>query len=226
MHCLRDWFHVICISFLLQLRLYFLASIILQQIFSTQQPQVLDSMLLFSVRRNWPLWNTSEGRPWGMRILRSAAPQIPWPLGVGVAGGRSDLSRRIGHQPKWNRNHPTAFVLVPADTSGQRIRYLSLNASLVIPWVIKTERMKRYVCSVPKSFFSLSSERFCEDWPTGGTWEKRKQFCDTYDGYGDLCSCDNPFPTTADTPKMVFGCLDGIKSIVVVGVWNNELKCL
>lgn len=153
MHCLRDWFHVICISFLLQLRLYFLASIILQQIFSTQQPQVLDSMLLFSVRRNWPLWNTSEGRPWGMRILRSAAPQIPWPLGVGVAGGRSDLSRRIGHQPKWNRNHPTAFVLVPADTSGQCIRYLSSNASLVIPWVIKTERMKKYVCSVPKSFF-------------------------------------------------------------------------
>ncbi|XP_047495353.1 uncharacterized protein LOC125043321 isoform X1 [Penaeus chinensis] len=50
-----------------------------------------------------------------------------------------------------------------------------------------------------------ATERFCKDWPTGGTWEKRKHFCDIYDGYGDLCSCDNPFSTNTATPRWRHG---------------------
>nr|XP_045613289.1 protein O-linked-mannose beta-1,2-N-acetylglucosaminyltransferase 1-like [Procambarus clarkii] len=37
-------------------------------------------------------------------------------------------------------------------------------------------------------------DRLCSSWPSGGEWEKRHYFCDLYDGYGDLCSCDDLLP--------------------------------
>ncbi|XP_071526296.1 protein O-linked-mannose beta-1,2-N-acetylglucosaminyltransferase 1-like [Panulirus ornatus] len=36
-------------------------------------------------------------------------------------------------------------------------------------------------------------DRFCSGWPSGERWDKRRYFCDVYDGYSDLCSCSDPF---------------------------------
>nr|XP_027208908.1 protein O-linked-mannose beta-1,2-N-acetylglucosaminyltransferase 1-like [Penaeus vannamei] len=44
--------------------------------------------------------------------------------------------------------------------------------------------------------------RFCRDWPQDDLWEKRSYFCDLYDGYGDLCSCDDPFLPDNAPPRM------------------------
>ncbi|CAL4065197.1 unnamed protein product, partial [Meganyctiphanes norvegica] len=52
---------------------------------------------------------------------------------------------------------------------------------------------------------SLHIGRFCRGWPDdedGERWSMRHYFCDVYDGYGDLCDCDNPF-VPQDTPKPV-----------------------
>ncbi|XP_042877387.1 protein O-linked-mannose beta-1,2-N-acetylglucosaminyltransferase 1-like [Penaeus japonicus] len=49
---------------------------------------------------------------------------------------------------------------------------------------------------------SLASERFCRDWPVNDLWKKRLYFCDLYDGYGDLCSCDDPFLSASAPPRM------------------------
>ncbi|CAL4123384.1 unnamed protein product, partial [Meganyctiphanes norvegica] len=32
----------------------------------------------------------------------------------------------------------------------------------------------------------------CSSWPSSSSWAQRHQFCDKYEGYGDLCSCHNP----------------------------------
>ncbi|XP_064104222.1 protein O-linked-mannose beta-1,2-N-acetylglucosaminyltransferase 1-like [Macrobrachium nipponense] len=46
-----------------------------------------------------------------------------------------------------------------------------------------------------------STGRWCEKWPADDKWVKRQHFCDVYDGYGDLCSCEHPYePRTV--PKM------------------------
>ncbi|XP_063859957.1 protein O-linked-mannose beta-1,2-N-acetylglucosaminyltransferase 1-like isoform X1 [Scylla paramamosain] len=42
------------------------------------------------------------------------------------------------------------------------------------------------------------SERFCNTWPSGDLWEKRRTLCDLHDGFGDLCSCDLPYPFPSD----------------------------
>ncbi|XP_076043179.1 protein O-linked-mannose beta-1,2-N-acetylglucosaminyltransferase 1-like [Oratosquilla oratoria] len=45
-----------------------------------------------------------------------------------------------------------------------------------------------------------SDERFCPEWPLGELWDKRRVFCDMYDGYGSFCSCKDPF-VPMETPK-------------------------
>ncbi|XP_047495000.1 protein O-linked-mannose beta-1,2-N-acetylglucosaminyltransferase 1-like [Penaeus chinensis] len=49
---------------------------------------------------------------------------------------------------------------------------------------------------------SSASGRFCREWPQDDLWKKRSYFCDLYDGYGDLCSCDDPFLPGSAPPRM------------------------
>ncbi|XP_069947627.1 protein O-linked-mannose beta-1,2-N-acetylglucosaminyltransferase 1-like [Cherax quadricarinatus] len=41
---------------------------------------------------------------------------------------------------------------------------------------------------------TLTGGSGCEDWPRGGVWTARLEFCEQYEGYGDLCSCTHPRP--------------------------------
>ncbi|XP_069939562.1 protein O-linked-mannose beta-1,2-N-acetylglucosaminyltransferase 1-like [Cherax quadricarinatus] len=61
-----------------------------------------------------------------------------------------------------------------------------------------------------------SSERLCESWPHW--WSKRQHFCDTYDGYGDLCSCYEPFTVSSTNTTTTTGVsLEELGVVVVAG---------
>ncbi|XP_068208619.1 protein O-linked-mannose beta-1,2-N-acetylglucosaminyltransferase 1-like [Palaemon carinicauda] len=38
----------------------------------------------------------------------------------------------------------------------------------------------------------IDEYQHCSQWPSGGAWEARRIFCDAYEGYGNLCSCEHP----------------------------------
>ncbi|KAK8390629.1 hypothetical protein O3P69_010373 [Scylla paramamosain] len=45
-------------------------------------------------------------------------------------------------------------------------------------------------------------EEYCPAWPRGSHWDRRRLFCDTYEGYGDLCSCDAPRTLPSAAPPI------------------------
>ncbi|KAK3890626.1 hypothetical protein Pcinc_005422 [Petrolisthes cinctipes] len=108
------------------------------------------------------------------------------------------------------------------DASGQMGNharlYLSSRGSWAVPflkfrdawawaWVVGEGGVGEALVTNPASIYSFPSPlvlhltlpppnptaRHCEDWPEGESWQKRRYFCDLYDGYGDLCSCSNPY---------------------------------
>merc|ERR1719245_2595233 len=43
---------------------------------------------------------------------------------------------------------------------------------------------------------SSASESRCESWPEGEETQRRRRFCDKIEGYGSVCSCNDPSPIT------------------------------
>ncbi|ROT74633.1 putative protein O-linked-mannose beta-1,2-N-acetylglucosaminyltransferase 1 isoform X4 [Penaeus vannamei] len=41
-------------------------------------------------------------------------------------------------------------------------------------------------------------EDYCAEWPQGKHWDLRREYCDTYELFGDFCSCSNPETFVAD----------------------------
>ncbi|KAK7082771.1 hypothetical protein SK128_009605 [Halocaridina rubra] len=48
-------------------------------------------------------------------------------------------------------------------------------------------------------------EEYCPQWPQDTKWEKRRKFCNSYEYFGDLCSCEEPNPLLFKHVKVVRG---------------------
>ena len=46
-------------------------------------------------------------------------------------------------------------------------------------------------------------ENTCTNWPKNDVGLRRREFCNRFEGYGNVCSCDDPAPIDF-TPKQVF----------------------
>ncbi|XP_066962133.1 protein O-linked-mannose beta-1,2-N-acetylglucosaminyltransferase 1-like [Macrobrachium rosenbergii] len=66
----------------------------------------------------------------------------------------------------------------------------------------------------------------CSQWPSDGLWGARRTFCDAYEGYGNLCSCDDPYilPTSR---QLSISTKHNIPTVVVASERPLSLhKCL
>ena len=46
-----------------------------------------------------------------------------------------------------------------------------------------------------------SADLNCSQWPDDDVTKRRREFCDHIEGYGSVCSCEDPAPISGLAPK-------------------------
>ncbi|CAL4196590.1 unnamed protein product, partial [Meganyctiphanes norvegica] len=63
----------------------------------------------------------------------------------------------------------------------------------------------------------------CSGWPLSSSWAQRHQFCNKYEGYGDLCNCHNPVSISRPQTLNIF---ENIKNVPTIIVASKRALCL
>ncbi|XP_069947149.1 protein O-linked-mannose beta-1,2-N-acetylglucosaminyltransferase 1-like [Cherax quadricarinatus] len=61
----------------------------------------------------------------------------------------------------------------------------------------------------------IPNTEYCPGWPTGEHWRLRRHFCDSYEQYGELCSCLRPYNITSSIHKVVNNQIERAAIIVI-----------